>query len=61
MARCHLFPDSVVPDDLMDNLVDQIQQVQPVYKKLEHFTPEQIRTFPKISDFPDDYVLEKPE
>lgn len=60
MARCHLFPDADVPKELMENVVDQIQQVQPVYKKLEEFEPDLVTKFPKITDFPDDYVISKP-
>lgn len=61
MARLHLFPDADVPKELMENVMDQIQQVQPVHKKIEEYDAETVRTFPKITDYPDDYVIEKPE
>lgn len=56
MCRLHLFPDSNVPEDLMKNVSSQIRQVRPCPKRLDHYTEEERRTFPKLIDLPHDYV-----
>lgn len=61
MARCHLFPDDKVPPQLMRNVCDQIRQVQEVPLKLEDYTQDQIREFPKLIDLPEDYAINKHE
>ena len=58
MARCHIFPDANVPEELMANVCDEIKQVQLMNKKLDEYTEEEIRAFPKLVDVPDDYITE---
>lgn len=59
MARLYIFPDGNVPEHIMANICDQIRQVNPVYKSLESFTKEEIDTFPKITDYPEDFVIKR--
>jgi len=56
IARLHLFADDVVHDYLKVNISDQIRQLRPVQKKLNQFTDEEIKNFPKIFDYPEDYA-----
>ncbi len=50
-----LFPK--VPEEIMANVSDQIPQVRPVPKKLEEYTEEEVRDFPKLWDYPEEYVI----
>lgn len=58
MARCHIFPDDQVPEELMANVCDEIRQVQPMVKRLDEYTQEEIAAFPKLVEEPDDYTTE---
>lgn len=58
MARCHIFPDDNVPAELMANVCDEIKQVQPMVKRLDEYTEEEIKAFPKLVDLPEDYTIE---
>lgn len=58
MARCHIYPDDKVPEELMANVCDEIRQVQPMVKRLDEYTEEEIRAFPKLLDAPEDYTTE---
>lgn len=57
MERLHIFPDSNVPADLMKNVSNQIRQLRPVPKRLDHYKEEEVKEYPKIIDYPKDYVL----
>ena len=57
MARLHVYPDENVPDDIMSNVSHQISQVRPVPRKLDEFTKEEVEKFPKLWDYPEEYVL----
>ena len=56
MARLHLYPGDAPPEK-MEMIVDQIQGSNPVIKSIDEYTPEQIANFPKITDYPEDYVI----
>merc|ERR1712131_356513 len=47
MARLHVYPDGVetVPDDIMINVSNQIEQMREVPKKLEEYTKEEVEEF----------------
>ena len=62
MTRLHLYPDGgeTVPEEIMGNILDQIQQVQPVYKSITEYAEMELKKFPKVTDYPDDYVIRKP-
>lgn len=57
MERLHLFPDNKVPDDVMANITSQIKQLRVVPTRLDHIDEETVKKFPKIMDYPDDYVI----
>lgn len=59
MTRLHLYPDELVPKHIMENIVDQLQNVQPVPKAIHEYKSEVVENFPKLADYPDDYVVQK--
>ncbi|KAI1277761.1 39S ribosomal protein L13, mitochondrial [Halotydeus destructor] len=59
MTRLHLYPDEVVPKHIMENIVDQIQNHRPVHKALHEISDEEKFKFPKVVDYPDDFVIKK--
>lgn len=56
MQRLHLFENEDVPLEIMENVTNQIRQLRPVPKRLDHIDPEEVQNFPKIVDFPEDYL-----
>lgn len=57
MQRLHLFPDDKVPENLLKNVSNQIQQLRPMPKRLDHYSKEEIKSFPKIIDLPKAYIV----
>lgn len=57
MARLHIFPDQEVPEDLLKNVSSQIRQLRPVPRTLASYSDKEVDEFPKINDFPKDYIL----
>ncbi|KAK4884148.1 hypothetical protein RN001_000419 [Aquatica leii] len=57
MERLHLFPDANVPAKLMGNVSNQIRQIRPIPKRLDHYTQKEIEEYPKLIDYPKDYIL----
>lgn len=57
MQRLHLFPDAAVPAELLANVTSQLRQSRLVPRRLDHIAAEEVAAFPKIMDFPKDYVL----
>lgn len=57
MARVYLFPDENIPDQIRENICDQIRQVNPVYKKLTDFSSEELAKYPKLIDYPDEFTI----
>lgn len=57
MERLHIFADSKVPKELMGNVSNQIRQIRPVPIRLDHYTEQEVKEYPKIIDYPKDYVL----
>ncbi|KAK6179640.1 hypothetical protein SNE40_011954 [Patella caerulea] len=58
MRRLHLFPDTEVPDDILQNVTDQIRQVQLIPKPIHKYSKEDIDNFPKLFDWPEEYVID---
>lgn len=56
MERLHIFPDQNVPPELMGNVSNQIRQVRPVPKRLDYYNKEEVEKYPKLIDYPKDYV-----
>ncbi|XP_066262336.1 large ribosomal subunit protein uL13m [Euwallacea similis] len=57
MQRLHLFSDGNVPEDLLKNVSNQIKQLRPVPKRLDHYDEEVVKNSPKIIDYPNDYIV----
>lgn len=57
MQRLHLFPDDKVPINLLKNVSNQIQQLRPMPKRLDHYSEEEIKQFPRVIDLPKDYIV----
>ena len=53
MKRLFIFPDEIIPDNICENISSQIKQLRKVPKVLE---TNDIHNFPKIANFPVDYV-----
>ncbi|ESP01255.1 hypothetical protein LOTGIDRAFT_186083 [Lottia gigantea] len=58
MRRLHLFTDDNVPDDILQNVTDQIRQVTVVPRLIQEYTQEELDAMPKLFDWPDDYEIE---
>lgn len=56
MHRIHLFKDADVPKEILENVTSQIRQLRPVPKRLDKMDPEFVKNFPKLMDYPADYV-----
>ncbi|XP_054160726.1 39S ribosomal protein L13, mitochondrial-like [Oppia nitens] len=57
IARLHLYADDKVPQHIMRNVSDQIRQLRTVDKPIQQYTKQQIKDFPKIFDYPEDYAI----
>ncbi|KAL3285515.1 hypothetical protein HHI36_000046 [Cryptolaemus montrouzieri] len=57
MERLHLFPDTEVPENLLKNVSNQLEQLRPKPKRLDHYDENYVKEFPKLIDLPKDYVL----
>lgn len=58
MARLHLFSDEDLPEDLLKNISNCIRQPMLAPKRLDEYTEEERKNFPKLFDWPKDYVLD---
>lgn len=57
MCRLHLFPDSNIPSDMLKNISSQLKQGRPVPTQINEYDAETIKNFPKIMDYPEEYVI----
>lgn len=57
MERLHLYPGEDVPKEIMENVTNQIKQLRDVPTRLQTYSDKEIEEFPKIVDYPKDYVL----
>lgn len=57
MQRLHIFPDANVPSDMLKSISNQIKQLRLVPKRLDTYSEEEIKSFPKIYDYPKPYIL----
>ncbi|GAB6029945.1 54S ribosomal protein L13 [Chamberlinius hualienensis] len=58
MPRLHLYPDDKVPKEVLENLCGQIRPLRPVPKRLTEFSKKEIDEYPKLFDWPKDYVID---
>lgn len=59
MQRLHLFKNDKVPKEILENVTNQIRQLRPVPERLDKIDPEVVKNFPKIMEYPLDYVPKK--
>lgn len=61
MARLHIYPDGVetVPNEIMINVSNEIEQMRHVPKKLEEHSEQEIEEFPRLWDPPKDYLIKE--
>jgi len=59
MQRLHIYPDSNVPVEIMENITNQIRPLRSIPKPLSTYSNEEITNYPKIIDYPEDYILTK--
>lgn len=57
MERLHIFPDENVPSELLKNVSNQIRQARLVPKRLSEYPDDVVKKFPKLIDYPKDYIL----
>ncbi|KAK9878485.1 hypothetical protein WA026_022381 [Henosepilachna vigintioctopunctata] len=57
MERLHIFPDSNIPENIMKNVSNQLQQLRPKPTRLDSYDEKYVKEFPKIIDYPKDYIL----
>ena len=57
MERLHIFPTSEIPEEIKRNISGQIRPLRPVPKRLQEYTEEEIKNYPNIFDYPEDYVV----
>ena len=57
MERLHIYPDAEIPDEIKANITGQIRPLRPVPKRLTEYSQEEIDSYPKVYDYPNDYIL----
>ncbi len=59
MAQLHVYADGAecVPEEILSCVNGQLEQVRPVPKALDEFSSEEISKFPKLWDYPEEYVV----
>ena len=53
-----LKPKLQVPEELLDNVTNQIPGVRPVPKTLDDYTEEEREQFPKMFDYKENFVVD---
>lgn len=57
MCLLHLIPDSNIPPEMLKNISNQLKQARPVPTRIDEIDEETIKNYPKIMDFPKEYVI----
>lgn len=57
MERLHIFPGTEIPEEIKKNISGQIRPLKAVPKRLQEYSDEEIKNFPKLFDYPKDYIL----
>jgi len=57
MARLHIYKDAKIPPLIKENITDQIRSIKDVPRRLDSYTSEEQEAFPKVFDYPQDFVL----
>lgn len=56
--RLHLFADVDIPDFIRRNIGNQLEQVQRAPRKSTEYTEEERKKFPRLVEFPEDYLVD---
>ena len=59
LHRLIVFPDEKVPADILSNISEQIRAQIPVPKRLEEFSEEEFKNFPRLFEFPKEFVIDE--
>ena len=49
--RLIVFPDDKVPEKIIKNITDQIRPQMPVIKRLVDYSPEEIKSVPRLFEW----------
>ncbi|XP_015597498.1 39S ribosomal protein L13, mitochondrial [Cephus cinctus] len=58
MQRLHIFKDENVPENIMQNISNQIKQLRPVPLRLDEIPPQEVAEFPKLVKYPENYIAQ---
>ncbi|KAM6968108.1 large ribosomal subunit protein uL13m [Aplochiton taeniatus] len=48
MRRLHLFPDDVLPEEILTNLSEELPQPRDIPRTLSEYTQEEMESFPRL-------------
>lgn len=57
MERLLIYPGETVPEDVLQNVTNQIRQTRLVPTRLDQIPEEVSKAYPKVMDYPEDYIL----
>lgn len=57
MQRLFVYHNDKVPEDVMQNVSNQIRQIRLVPTRLDHIPEEEVNKYPKVMEYPEQYVL----
>ncbi|XP_043259449.1 39S ribosomal protein L13, mitochondrial [Colletes gigas] len=57
MQRLHIFPDENIPEDMLENVTNQIKHLRPVPARLDHIPEIEKDNFPRLLNYPIDHQL----
>uniref|UniRef100_A0A5S6QK73 39S ribosomal protein L13, mitochondrial n=1 Tax=Trichuris muris TaxID=70415 RepID=A0A5S6QK73_TRIMR len=57
IERLHLLADDVIPEHLMKNVSNQLEQVMRVPKRYDEYTEEERKAIPALFDWPEDFTI----
>ena len=57
MERLHIYHDAEIPADIKASITGQIRPLRPVPKRLTEYSLEEVESYPKVYDYPNDYIL----
>lgn len=57
MERLHIYADDKVPEEIKQNITSAIPRLREVPVRLDSHSEEYVKKFPKIWDYPSDYIV----
>lgn len=57
MQRLFIYPDEHISENILEKVSGQIRQLRQVPTRLDHIPEEEVKQFPKVMEYPQDYVL----